>query len=52
MDFFLSVKIEPEQMLNLTSTDYPLGSCELFVGKYYDGPKENKWTSKEPYISC
>lgn len=37
MHFFLSDKVEPEQMLSQKCRAYPFGSLELFLGKHYDG---------------
>ena len=46
MDFFLSVREEPEQMLNQDCGAYLFRSPELPLDKLYDSPKKDIWTLK------
>lgn len=45
MDFFLVPK-EPEEMVSQNCSAHLFGSPEHFLGKCYDGPKEETCTSK------
>ncbi|XP_052025356.1 sperm motility kinase Y-like [Apodemus sylvaticus] len=44
IDFGLSTKVKPGQMLSQHCGSYSFGAPEFFLGKRYDGTKSDSWT--------